>query len=57
MGSLSPSSGAGKSAVLTVSASYPGGAIAQIHMVHVLVSDRIVGGIPCHVVYVPSVND
>lgn len=57
MASLSPSSGAGKSAVLTVSASYPGGAIAQIHMVHVLVSDRIVGGTPCHVVYVPSVND
>ena len=53
---LSPSSGAGKSAVLTVSASHPGGALAQLQMVHVLVSDRIVGGTPCQVVYVPSVN-
>jgi hypothetical protein len=47
--SLSPSSGAGKSALLTASASHPGGAIAQLQMVHMLVSDRIVGGTPCQV--------
>ena len=45
-----------KSAVFTVSAAHPGGALAQLQMVHVLVSDRIVGGTPCQVVYVPSVN-
>lgn len=53
---FSPSSGSGTSAVLNVAASHPGGALAQLQMVHMLISDRIVGGTYCHAVYVPSVN-
>ena len=56
VGSLSPASGTGNSAVFTVSAAHPGGALAQLQMIHLLISDRIVGGTPCQVVYVPSVN-
>ena len=53
---LSPASGTGNSAVFSVSAAHPGGALAQLQIVHMLISDRIVGGTPCQVVYVPSVN-
>src|SRR3954451_24281616 len=40
----------------SISAVHPGGALAQLQMIHMLISDRIVGGSPCQVVYVPSVN-
>lgn len=47
---LSPTSSAGSSATLTATASHTAGA-SQIGLFHMLISDRVVGGTACHVVY------
>ena len=51
-----PLSGSGNSAVFHMVVRHPKGALASLSMAHMLISDRIVGGLPCQVVYIPASN-
>lgn len=53
---LSPAIGSGNTALLNVTATHPHGAVSSLAMLHLLISDRIVGGTPCQIVYLPSTN-
>lgn len=51
----SPQSGAGSSTAFSVTTGHTGG-IGQLSMVHVMITPKIVGGNPCHIVFFPSDN-
>jgi hypothetical protein len=46
----SPVQGAGSTATITATASHTSGA-GQLGLIHMILSDRIVGGLACHVIY------
>lgn len=50
-----PTSGAGNAVTYSLTAAHPAGTTALTQM-HLLMSDRIVGGLPCQVVYMPGSN-
>jgi hypothetical protein len=52
---IQPASVAGTAATYTITASSPTGA-AGLDNINLLISDRIVGGAPCHVIYFPQTN-
>jgi hypothetical protein len=52
---LQPGSATGSSATYTLVTTSPTGA-SGLENVHLLLSDRIVGGSPCHVIYFPQTN-
>jgi hypothetical protein len=53
--SINPTNTAGSNVTYTVTASHPAG-VGALTQVHLLISDRIVGGSPCQVVYFPGNN-
>jgi hypothetical protein len=52
---IQPATATGSSATYTITASSPTGA-AGLDTINLLISDRIVGGAPCHVIYFPATN-
>jgi hypothetical protein len=50
-----PLSGSGTAITYALTAAHPGG-VGSLTQVHLLISDRIVGGVPCQVVYFPGTN-
>ena len=52
---ITPTNTAGSNVTYTITAAHPSGAGALLQ-VHLLISDRIVGGSPCQVVYFPGNN-
>jgi len=52
---IAPSNAAGSTVTYTVTASHPNG-VGALQQVHLLLSDKIVGGTPCQVVYLPGTN-
>jgi hypothetical protein len=53
--SISSSATAGSSAVYTIGAGHTAG-VPALSMIHLLVSDRILGGVPCQAIYFPTNN-
>jgi hypothetical protein len=53
--STASSAAAGSSAVYAIGAAHTGG-VSALTMVHLLVSDRIFGGVPCQAIYFPASN-
>jgi hypothetical protein len=53
--SISSSSSAGSSVVYAIGAGHTGG-VPALSMIHLLVSDRILGGVPCQAIYFPASN-
>jgi hypothetical protein len=53
--SIQPATAAGSSATYTITSSSPTGG-AGLGTINLLISDRIVGGTPCHVIYFPDTN-
>jgi hypothetical protein len=51
-----PLNGRGNSTILNMVVRHPKGALASLLMLHMLISDRIVGGSPCQAVYFPASN-
>jgi hypothetical protein len=52
---ITPTNTAGSSVTYTITATHPNGAGA-LSQVHLMISDRIVGGSPCQIVYFPGNN-
>jgi hypothetical protein len=52
---ISSSATAGSSAVYAIGAGHTNG-VAALSMIHLLVSDRILGGVPCQAIYFPTSN-
>ena len=52
---IASSATTGSSAVYSIGAGHTGG-VPALSMIHLLVSDRILGGVPCQAIYFPSSN-
>jgi hypothetical protein len=52
---IDPTNATGSGVTYSVTASHQNG-VASLAQIHLLLSDRIVGGLPCHVIYFPGTN-
>ena len=55
IGGINPTNAAGSSVTYSQTVSHVNG-VGALVQVHMLISDKIVGGIPCHVIYFPPSN-